>query len=433
MDTATEVTAPAASTSLTVQQRASLALGSSKHEAKLVALAAQSTAIVAITNPASYKELHSARMALKTERVNLEKEGKAARDDATKFSKAVIAEQARLIAIIQPEETRLDAIQSEYDNRIAAEKAAREKAEAERIAQIQAAIAELGAIPLKAVGKSALVIEQLMCDLDAAWEADAPIFQEFAGEAEAVKVECARQLSEVLAAAKFHEAEVEQARKDREELARMKAAEDKRQREAAEREAAEIRARAETDAKRRAEIAAEEAAANERIAAQARAAQAEIDRTAKEARERQAAEDARQQAERDRIAEQARQVEAAARAQREATEAAERLARAEQESRDRAAREAEEAEHRAAVAKQEEFERAERAKEQQEQEAREAEAREEKRKADELLDARAMLTAFRDRYGSLPEFAAVTRAIIQYFNPRETISTASGRAKKAAA
>ena len=110
-------TKDALSTALTVQERASVALGSAKHEAKLVELAKQSTAIVAITNPAAYKELHTARMALKTERVNLEKEGKAAREDATKFSKAVIVEEARLIAIIEPEERRLEAIQTEHDER----------------------------------------------------------------------------------------------------------------------------------------------------------------------------------------------------------------------------------------------------------------------------------------------------------------------------
>lgn len=141
-------------TALTVLERASLALGASEHEKRLVALAKQSHEIVEITNKASYTQLHTARMALKTERVNLEKLGKAAREDASKFARAVIAEEARLVAIIEPEEARLEAIQGAYDNRIAAEKAAREQAERDRIATIQAAIDDL-----RAQGNSGSVLD----------------------------------------------------------------------------------------------------------------------------------------------------------------------------------------------------------------------------------------------------------------------------------
>lgn len=406
------------STELTVAQRASVALGSTEHERKLQELAKQSTEIVAITNPASYTQLHAARMVLKNERIGLEKLGKAARDDATKFSKAVIVEQARLIAIIEPEEIRLEEIQRAHDERVALEKAAREQAERERVERIQAAIQEIkmadaGLTVLSGSVAIAATLENLKA---------APVdeqFAEFKAEAEQAKVLAVLRLNALHAGALEYEAEQRRVKEEREELARLKAAEDLRQREAAEREAAEIRARAEADAQARAKIAAEEAAANERIAAQARAAQAEIDRLANEARARQAAEDARQQAERDRIAEEGRRVEAAARAQRDAAEAAERQARAKAEEDQRAAE---------ALARQE-------------QEAREAEQRETQRKADEeariaeyqrnkIIDAKAMLQEFLARFGKESEFAAVTRAIIQYFNPRETVANAGGRAKK---
>lgn len=401
-------------TQLTVIERAQVALGAAEHEKKLVALAAQSTEIVAITNPASYQQLHSARMVLKNERIGLEKLGKAARDDATKFSKAIIAEEARLIGIIEPEEKRLEAIQKAHDDRLAIEKAAREQAEAERIARIQAAIEEIKSVDsgLTVMIGSALImatIEGLQREpLDER-------FAEFAPEAEKAKVLAMMRLNSLHSGALEYEAEQRRVKAEREELARLKAAEDQRQREAAEREAVEIRKRAEEDAKRRAEIAAEERAAAERIAAQERAAQAERDKADREARERLAAqeaeakrirdeEDKRQQVERDRLAAEARRIEDAARAQREATEAAERQDRAEREAREYADREAQE---QADLAMRQEAER--------QVEAREAEAREAQRKADELLDARTMLVTFVDRYGELKAFSGIVRSINRYF------------------
>lgn len=409
----------AQSTALTVTERASLALGSSKHEAKLIDLSKQSLAIVEINTPASYRELHAARMALKTERVQLEKEGKSARDDATKFSKAVIVEQARLIAIIEPEENRLGAIQGEYDTRVAVEKAAREQKERERVERIQAAIAELRAIPLRAVGKPVIVIAALMGDLEVQWDSDQSGYAEFSGEAEIAKVEARVKLVELLTAAQEHEVQLDQARRDREELVRLKSEEDKRQKEAAEREAAEIRARAEADAKRRADSAAEEAAANERIAAYKRAAQAEIDKAAKEARELQAAQDAeakairdaedkRLKAERDRLAAEARALEDRQRKEREEIEARDRAAREAQEQVDMAERKKAMDERLAAEA------RARR-----EQDARDAEQREIQRKETEQFDARQMLMNFVTRFGHLPEFAKVCKAIDACLQPKK--------------
>ena len=66
---------------------------------------------------------------------------KAARDDATRFSKAVIAEEARLIAIIQPEESRLKVLRDEWDAKEAREKAAKAEAERLRVLEISQRIA----------------------------------------------------------------------------------------------------------------------------------------------------------------------------------------------------------------------------------------------------------------------------------------------------
>ena len=146
-------------TALTVIERASLALGSSGKAKELMIMAQSSKAIVAITNPASYQECHAARMALKNERIAIAKQGKEARDDATKFSKAVIAEEARLIGLIEPEETRLQAIQDAHDAKIESEKAAKVEAEANRIAEIQRKISTIVAFPSTLQGSTAAEIE----------------------------------------------------------------------------------------------------------------------------------------------------------------------------------------------------------------------------------------------------------------------------------
>jgi len=142
------------STALTPIQRAAVALGSTEHERRLMELAQQSKSIVAITNTASYQECHGARMTLKSERVALEKLGKGAREDAQAFAKCVITEEKRLVAIILPEETRLQAIQDAHDAIVEAQKQAAAQAEAKRIAAIQDRIAQIVASPGLMVGKT---------------------------------------------------------------------------------------------------------------------------------------------------------------------------------------------------------------------------------------------------------------------------------------
>lgn len=122
---------------LTVEARAAVALKSSDTELHLIALAAKNAGIVAIIDKAGREQAHGAAMELKTTRVAIEKTSKTARDDATKFSRAVIEEEKRLVAIIQPEETRLLGLRDDWD---AAQAAI--KVEAERLAQEAAAQAE---------------------------------------------------------------------------------------------------------------------------------------------------------------------------------------------------------------------------------------------------------------------------------------------------
>lgn len=135
------------STALTLPERVRVALKSAEIEQGLAELAGKSKHITEITNAAGYQQAHSARMALKTQRIIIEKTSKEARQDATDFSKGCIVEERRLVAIIQAEEERLGKIQDGWDAARAAEKKAREEAERARVQEIQRRLARIEALP----------------------------------------------------------------------------------------------------------------------------------------------------------------------------------------------------------------------------------------------------------------------------------------------
>jgi hypothetical protein len=128
-------------TEITLANRAAVALKSNDEELKT--LAEQSKNIVELNNPDAYKECHAARMALRSTRTDIEKRGKVAREDAQAFSKAIIAEEKRLIGFIEPEEQRLKVLQDAWDEREEAEKQAKIKAEQDRINLINQKIESL--------------------------------------------------------------------------------------------------------------------------------------------------------------------------------------------------------------------------------------------------------------------------------------------------
>jgi hypothetical protein len=151
------------STALTLPQRAAVALNSSKTRAELIALVKKSSAIVEVKNTAGREECHSAAMSLVRARTSVEKIGKTARDDATKFSKAVIAEENELIAITKPEESRLLVLRDAWDNARAAERAEAERIERARITVIHARIADIKAMGLLALEcRTSAKVEELI-------------------------------------------------------------------------------------------------------------------------------------------------------------------------------------------------------------------------------------------------------------------------------
>jgi hypothetical protein len=140
---------------LTMPQRVAVLLRSAEREATLKEMAGKSVTITTITNLAGYQQCHAARMVLKNQRIIIEKDGKAARDEANKFRAAVIAEEARLIGLIDPEESRLQAIQDAWDNEQKRIKEAKEEAERQRVAGIQARITRITNSPVGVTGKDA--------------------------------------------------------------------------------------------------------------------------------------------------------------------------------------------------------------------------------------------------------------------------------------
>jgi nicotinamide mononucleotide adenylyltransferase len=76
---------------------------------KLQALVLETAGIVEVNidDPKQIETVKKARINLRNARTSIEKTGKAYREDALKYQKAVIEKERSLIAIIEPEETRL--------------------------------------------------------------------------------------------------------------------------------------------------------------------------------------------------------------------------------------------------------------------------------------------------------------------------------------
>ncbi|WP_284459587.1 hypothetical protein [Cupriavidus campinensis] len=336
------------STELTLPQRAAVALGSAEHEAKLKELAAKHADIVEIKNPAGREQAHGAMMTLATARIAITKAGKAARDDANAFSKAVIAEEKRLIEIIEPEESRLRGMRDEWDAAREREKEAKAATERQRIAALQERITEIrGAVAAASFGCSPALVLEHIGDIER-MVIDSS-FEEFQGQAQLAKDETLDKLREIHAAAVAREeeaarlkaeqeAEAARLAAEREELARLRA-------EAAERERVAAAQRAEEERQAR-----EAREAEERRLAEERAAQEATLRAEREAHERQLA---AERAEADRIAREklaAEEAELRAERERQAAEA-KRLAD-ERAELDRQQREAEEQRRRDEAARQ---------------------------------------------------------------------------------
>lgn len=237
------IVVPEAVQSMTPIERAKSVLKFEELKSDLIKLAEDSKSIVEVKDAASYEECHGARMQLKNMRVAIEKTGKDARADATAFGKAVIKAEDELIALISPEEKRLQILQDAHDAIAQAEKDRKRLAEEARIRAENAALDEIRNMPLAMVGKKQAEIEAALDALaqrDLAAEFD-PAALERAKEIRAAASQKLRDLSDAAGETEKLQAQIESERAER-------AAERAQQ---AEREAADRKAAAEADEARK--------------------------------------------------------------------------------------------------------------------------------------------------------------------------------------
>lgn len=233
--------------------RAQIALGTSKTEAQLIELAAKHAGITEIKDKAGRDQAHGAAMELMRARTTVADVAKKARDDATKFSKAVIAEEQRLVAIVEPEEKRLKALRDAWDDE--QERIKREKAEAERkrILAITEKVSEIkGFAKLAGECRTSARIQELIARLTA-MEIAPEVFAEFTEDAAAVKSITLEQMGAMFKAKEAQEAEAKRLADERAEQERVRQEQEARQRQLDE-QAAEIE-------RQRQALAAQQAAA----------------------------------------------------------------------------------------------------------------------------------------------------------------------------
>jgi hypothetical protein len=227
--------------------RAIEALNSSVRELELAALVKKSADIVEVKNKDGREQVHRMAMELKNARCGVEREGKTARDDANAFSKAVIAEEKRLVAITTAEEERLFKLRDDFDNEQARIKAEEERKEAERVGAIKSKIAVYAELPTKLAAADSATLTAKLEEL-AALDPGTDEYAEFAGEAALTIDTVGAALAELLQAAVAREEEKRRQLEEQEaERARLAAAEA---------EAARLREEQQRQNKAMAEIAA---------------------------------------------------------------------------------------------------------------------------------------------------------------------------------
>lgn len=237
-----EVVAAAAQTiavpQKTPKERALIVLRAEERTLELIALAAKSADIVEVLNVDARTQVHRMAMDLKNTRVEITKEAESARQDSTKFSKAVIDVERELIAITTAEEDRLFKLRDDFDEKLAAEKAEADRIERERIHAIRVKIDAILSIPQRMAGASAAELTaelerlaateltkddfaELLPDANAALDATAPVLIDLRNKAaEREKAEADR-LAAIEAENKRLAAEAEANRLERERLAAL--------------------------------------------------------------------------------------------------------------------------------------------------------------------------------------------------------------------
>lgn len=184
-------------TTLPPADRALIVLNSTKTEADLRELAQEAATVTEVKDSAGREQAHRLGMRLKTARTTIEKAGKAAREDAQAFSKAVIAEEKRLIGITEAEEKRVLGLRDGFDAQVAAEKAAKEAAERARMDEIRGKIDAIRRLPLELTHEGADAI-RIELDALATFKPTPEVFGEFVAEAAEVTTATVEALATLL-------------------------------------------------------------------------------------------------------------------------------------------------------------------------------------------------------------------------------------------
>lgn len=400
-----------------------------------------------VKTSAGMKLAAAARTEIRAPRYATETARKAAKAPVLALGRNIDERAAWIVAELMKIESPIDAQIKAEEERKEAEREAQEKAERERLARIQAGLEELKQYPLEAAGKSAAEIAGAMDRLELV-QVRAWAF-EFTDVAEQTKVKSMNRLLEMHTRAAEQEAETARLAAERAEFERQRAEQDERARADAVRIAEETRKREAGERERLDRIAAEERAAKDRIAAAEREAatrREEDDREARERRERSQAamseiQGIQQQVIIAQVGRAGVRVGGTIQCIEETLAETEAWAITEesfgifmaaaQGAKDKAVAEIR-ALLAAAKAREEEAARldkerermdaerlAQEERERREREAAEAADREQRRKEAEVMDARALLLTFKERFGHLKQFAGVVRAIDAYIGKTE--------------
>lgn len=152
---------------LSPEARAEQALSYEATKAKLETLASSWLTLKRVDDDDSLAAAKAAKAKLASTRVSIEKTGKAARDSATKYSKAVIAKERELIDVIRPEEDRIGAlIAAEETRRADAERAIREEEE-RRAEAIRMAFSRVRQLPQLGENAGVTAIDKLITEAEA--------------------------------------------------------------------------------------------------------------------------------------------------------------------------------------------------------------------------------------------------------------------------
>lgn len=205
-----------------------------------------------VTTTKGDKEARAARLELVKLRTSLEARRKELKAPALERSRLIDSEAKRIEAEILALETPIDEQIKVEERRREQERQRKIEAERHRVAEIQERIDAIKSFPVRAAGKSSIVVEALIGDLVAA-EAD-DTFAEFRPAAERAHAESLAALREMYGAALVHEDDARRLRAEREALEQQRredearrAEEDRIAREQHEAEVARVKAAREAE------------------------------------------------------------------------------------------------------------------------------------------------------------------------------------------